>query len=186
MSFAKKTTIVKQEKSCCTENQQSFEDGMISRHTAGSINVAILHYQYATAGLEEMSSRWDNIECICQHNDADACLSYWKAQPLLDWPDVFCVSTKLKSWDMGAVVKALKTHHPALNIIVLHEYDDDNIGYWFDCGAKGYINLRADAFEIKLAIETVANNRYYFLRPIDTLWFIYPTLAALKKALKRD
>ncbi len=78
-------------------------------------------------------------------------------------PDVILMDMKMPEMDGMEATQAVKARYPAVKIIVLTMYDDENfVLHMLDMGVNGYLTKNADPEEIIKAVHTVNENDYYF------------------------
>lgn len=78
-------------------------------------------------------------------------------------PDIVLLDINMPQMDGYATAQWLKTNHPAIKVLALSMYDNENsIIRMLKCGAKGYILKDSEPAELKAAIEALMSKGYYY------------------------
>jgi two-component system invasion response regulator UvrY len=78
-------------------------------------------------------------------------------------PDVILLDINMPEMDGYETAIWLKKHHPAVKILALSMYDNENaIIRMFKAGAKGYILKDCDPTELRTALDSVIRKGFYY------------------------
>ena len=116
-------------------------------------------------GLQAMLTRQPDIEVVGLASNGQECIRL--AQNL--HPDIILTDIMMPNTDGIAVAKFLTEHEPAIHIIALSMFDQENlIVDMLEAGAKGYLIKNANKSEILEAIHSVHHNLPYYCRSTTT------------------
>jgi DNA-binding NarL/FixJ family response regulator len=83
--------------------------------------------------------------------------------------DLVMMGSLLPAPNSLACTREIKRLHPAVKVISLGTFDDDeHVGGMFDNGADGYLLTDIDRVEIELAINSVLGGKHYFSRDLPS------------------
>jgi DNA-binding NarL/FixJ family response regulator len=112
-------------------------------------------------GLALMLSKQKHITLKGQAEDGKELIELVK----LHQPDIVLLDIKMPRMDGIEATKLLSTGYPAVRIIALSMYDEENlIIEMLEAGAKGYLLKNADKQEILDAIEQVYDDHVFYCR----------------------
>ncbi len=78
-------------------------------------------------------------------------------------PDVVLMDLKMPLMDGAEATRHIKSLYPQVKVLILSMFGEDRfVLHTLEMGANGYLLKNVDARELKLAIETVSENDYYF------------------------
>lgn len=110
-------------------------------------------------GIKFSLSEDENLQCIGEAGDGDELIKILHN----GLPDVILMDLKMPGTDGVAATKEIKRLYPAIKIIALTMYDDEQyIIHMLDIGANGYLIKNTEPSEIINAIHTVFLHDYYF------------------------
>jgi DNA-binding NarL/FixJ family response regulator len=112
-------------------------------------------------GLRLMIQKQPDIEVLAEAGDGQELVNFTKQ--LL--PDVIITDVKMPRMDGTAATRYLTEHYPAIGIIALTMFDEEDlIVDMLEAGAKGYLLKNADKHEMVEAIECVYNQEPYYCK----------------------
>ena len=112
-------------------------------------------------GLALMLSKQANLTLKGQAEDGRELLELVKTQS----PDIVLSDIKMPRMDGIEAAKLLAVQYPAVKIIALSMFDEENlIIEMLEAGAKGYLLKNADKQEILEAIDTVYEDNVFYCR----------------------
>ncbi|HTN44860.1 MAG TPA: response regulator transcription factor [Flavipsychrobacter sp.] len=112
-------------------------------------------------GLKLMLQKAENIELIGEAADGKELIKMVGTTH----PDVVITDIKMPVMDGVDATKHIKEHFPAIQVIALSMFDDEQlILEMLDAGALGYLLKNSDKFEITDAVETVFEGKPYYCK----------------------
>lgn len=116
-------------------------------------------------GLQSMLQKQPNIEVIGQAANGEECIKLSRTTN----PDIILTDIMMPVMDGIAATKYLTEHQPAVAIIALSMFDQDNLIIdMLEAGARGYLLKNAHKSEILEAIKSVYQNIPYYCRSTTT------------------
>lgn len=110
-------------------------------------------------GIKFSLSADEGLECVGEAASGEELLQVLQK----GLPDVVLMDLKMPGMDGVAATKEIHRLYPAIKIVVLTMYDDEQyIVHMLDMGANGYLVKNTEPEEIARAIHTVFENEYYF------------------------
>jgi DNA-binding NarL/FixJ family response regulator len=78
-------------------------------------------------------------------------------------PDILICDINMPEMNGFEVAKWIRTNHPDINILILTMLtNEDTMIRMLRCGIKGYLNKDVEPDELNLALQSIANQGYYY------------------------
>ena len=128
----------------------------------GTIKVIIADdHEIFRDGLKLMLQKQPEFQLLAEAEDGRELIE--KTEELK--PDVVITDVKMPRMDGASATRYLTEHHPAIGIIALTMFDEEEqIIEMLESGAKGYLLKNADKNEIKEAIQSVYEQTPYYCK----------------------
>jgi DNA-binding NarL/FixJ family response regulator len=112
-------------------------------------------------GLRLMLQKQPEINLLAEAEDGKELIELVKHLQ----PDVVITDIKMPRMDGTAAAKHISEHYPAIGIIALTMFDEDDlIVDMLEAGAKGYLLKNADKHEMIEAVKSVYHNEPYYCK----------------------
>ncbi len=116
-------------------------------------------------GLQAMLQKQTGIEVVGQAANGRECIKLAESAQ----PEIVLTDIMMPVMDGIAATKYLTEHHPAVSVIALTMFDQDNlIVDMLEAGARGFLLKNAHKTEILEAIQSVYHNIPYYCRSTTT------------------
>jgi DNA-binding NarL/FixJ family response regulator len=110
-------------------------------------------------GIIAIFAKYKEIEVVAEAENGRELLDILKDIS----PDIILLDLNMPVLNGWEVLKELKPHETALNVIILSMYEDEMfIANLIKNGARGFLSKNADPEEIVLAMHSVLQTGYYF------------------------
>jgi len=110
-------------------------------------------------GIKYSLSKDKTLQCIGEAGNGEELMALLQTHR----PDVILMDLKMPGMDGLEATRQIREQYPAIRIIVLTMYDDENfIIHMLDLGANSFLVKNAEPEEIRNAIHAVHENEYYF------------------------
>ena len=111
-------------------------------------------------GLSNLIASFQNCEVLFEANNGK---DFIKKLDSSNPPDMVLMDINMPDMDGYETTLWLKNNHPAVKVLALSMYDNENsIIRMFKAGARGYILKDCDPAELEAAINSVASKGYYY------------------------
>jgi DNA-binding NarL/FixJ family response regulator len=85
-------------------------------------------------------------------------------------PDIILLDLKMPEMDGIEAMKQIRANYPAVKIIILTMYDDEQfILHLMEGGANGFLVKNAEPEEIKMALHATSENGYYLSNLVSSV-----------------
>lgn len=119
--------------------------------------------QLIREGLVALLSLEDGLTIIGEAENGIAALDFLEALPPNERPDVALMDMRMPVMDGVATTQAISQRYPAVKVLVLTTFDDDElIAKAMAVGAKGYLLKDTPSEELAMAIRSVAKGYGHF------------------------
>ncbi|MBZ0100331.1 MAG: response regulator transcription factor [Taibaiella sp.] len=110
-------------------------------------------------GIKYSLETFENLFCVGEAGSGEELMDVLKQIE----PDVILMDLKMPGMDGMAATTEVRRLYPAVKIIVLTMYDDEQyIMHMLDIGVNAYLVKNTDPAEIAKAMYSVIENEYYF------------------------